>query len=263
NIYYPLLKSELSDVDYMSPIIDREDDLLSGINEKNIAQISHEFLEDIFSSSHFKKFKAKLYTIIKDILSSKEQLYSAFKAIERNRILILRSMESSGNYLHMATGINLFANWYRNIDAAQLKTNNNVRLIWSCLVDEQRSEILKELHDVLMEVDTLKEKRIKVIHDFHDVIKFSEPEGKASRRAIAALFSIASSDEILRSWLNAQHFTFSAWPKAEAETVSQAINENQVEFPEIIRRSSFIKKRLPVLALEQDDANAEENKDDA
>lgn len=263
NIYYPLLKSELSDVDYMSPIIDHEDGLLSGINERNIAQISHEFLEDIFSGSHFKRFKAKLYTIIKVIISSKEQLYSAFKTIERNRILILRRMESSGNYLHMATGINLFANWYRNIDAAQLKTTNNVRLIWSCLVEEQRSEVLKELHDVLMEVDTLKEKRIKVIHDFHDVIKFSEPEGKASRRAIAALFSIASSDEILRSWLNAQQFTFSAWPKAEAETVSQAINENQVEFPDIIRRSSFIKKRLPVLALEQDDANAKENKDDA
>ncbi|WP_336750050.1 hypothetical protein [Pantoea vagans] len=109
-----------------------------------------------------------------------------------------------------------------------------------------------------MEVDTLKEKRIKVIHDFHDVISFAEPEGKASRRAIAALFGLASGDEILRSWLNAQQFTFSAWPKPEAETVSQAINENQGDFADIISRSSFIKNRLPVPSSGQDNLNAEE-----
>nr|WP_276047071.1 MULTISPECIES: P-loop NTPase fold protein [unclassified Pantoea] len=260
NTYYPILKSELSDVDCMSPIVSREIGLLKGINEKNIAKISEDFLEDIFSKNQFKKFKERLHIISQDIISSKEQLYGAFKAIESNRSLILRRMASAGKYVHMTVSISFFADWYRNIDLTQLKTHNNVRLIWSCLIEEQRSEILKELHDVLMEVDTLKEKRIKIIQDFHDVINFSEPEGRASRRAIAALFGLASGDEKLRSWLNAQQFTFSAWPKAEADTVSQVINENQMNFPDIISRSSFIRNRLPVLAPEQDDINAGENK---
>ncbi|ELY2671604.1 hypothetical protein SMC00_003180 [Cronobacter sakazakii] len=250
--YYPLLKSELSDVNYMSPIIVREPGLLRGINEKNIEKISQEFLEDIFSDNHFEKFKQKIFIISQDIFSTKEQLYSAFKSIEKNRCLVLRMMASAGNYVHMTTGISLFANWYRTLEGAQLKSNNNVMFIWSCLVEEQRSEILKELHDVLMEVDTLKEKRIKVIHDFHHVISFTEPEGKASRRAIAALFSESSDDEILRAWLNAQHFKFSAWPKAEADTVSQVINDNQEDFSGVISRSSFIKKRLPALPKEPD-----------
>lgn len=263
NTYYPLLKSELSDVDYMSPIVDRELGLLRNINDKNIAKISQEFLEDIFSGNEFKSFKEKLHTISQDILSSKEQLYSAFKAIENNRSLVLRRMASAGKYVNMTAGINLFADWYRNLDGVQLKAPNNARLIWSCLNEAQRSEILKELHDVLMEVGTLKENRLRVIHDFNDVINFTEPEGKASRRAIAALFGLTSSDEILRSWLNAQQFTFSAWPKAEAETVSQAINENQEDFPDIISRSPFIRNRLPVLTPEQNDTNTEENKDGA
>ncbi|EOC1288559.1 hypothetical protein ACI09O_004209 [Cronobacter muytjensii] len=250
--YYPLLKSELSDVNYMSPIIVREPGLLRGINEKNIEKISQEFLEDIFSDNHFEKFKQKIFIISQDIFSTKEQLYSAFKYIEKNRCLVLRMMASAGNYVHMTTGISLFANWYRTLEGAQLKSNNNVMFIWSCLVEEQRSEILKELHDVLMEVDTLKEKRIKVIHDFHHVISFTEPEGKASRRAIAALFSESSDDEILRAWLNAQHFKFSAWPKAEADTVSQVINDNQEDFSGVISRSSFIKKRLPAPPKEPD-----------
>ena len=263
NTYYPLLKSELSDVDYMSPIVDREPGLLKIINDKNIAKISQEFLEDIFSGNELKRFKEKLHTISQDIISSKEQLYSAFKVIESNRSLVLRRMASAGKYVNMTASISLFADWYRNLDGVQLKTSNNARLIWSCLNEAQRSEILKELHDVLMEVDTLKENRLRVIHDFNDVINFAEPEGKASRRAIAALFGLTSSDEILRSWLNAQQFTFSAWPKAEAETVSQAINENQEDFPDIISRSPFIRNRLPVLTPEQNDTNAEENKDGA
>lgn len=262
NTYYPLLKSELSDVDYMSPIVNRENGLLRCINEKNIAKISVEFLEDIFSRNLLKRFKEKLHTISQDIISSKEQLYTAFKAIESNRSLVLRRMASAGKYVNMTTGISLFADWYRNIDGVQLKAPNNVRLIWSCINEVQRVEILKELHDVLMEVGTLKDNRLKVIHDFHDVINFAEPEGKTSRRAIAALFSLTSSDEILRSWLNAQQFTFSAWPRAEAETVSQVINENQENFPDIISRSSFIRNRLPVLTPEQDDTNAEGNKDE-
>lgn len=263
NTYYPLLKSEFSDVDYMTPIADREAGLLRNIDSANLDKISHEFLEDIFSGNQLKKFKEKLHTISQDIISSKDQLYSAFKEIETNRSLVLLKMASEGKYVRITTGIGLFANWYRNLDSAQLKNTNNVKLIWSCLVEEQRAEILKELHDVLMEVDTLKEKRIKVIHDFHDVISFVEPEGKASRRAIAALFGLTSSDEVLRSWLNAQQFTFSAWPKAEAETVSQAINENQEEFPDIISRSSFIRNRLPVLTPGQDDINEHDKKDEA
>jgi len=67
---------------------------------------------------------------------------------------------------------------------------------------------------------------------------------------------------MLSSLLNAQQFTFSAWPRAEAETVSQVINENQENFPDIISRSSFIRNRLPVLTPEQDDTNAEGNKDE-
>jgi len=263
NTYYPMLKSELSDIDYMRPIVNREPGLLRTINEKNVAKISEEFLEDMFSRKEFKKFKERLHVISQDVISSKEQLYNSFKAIESNRSLILRRMASAGKYVHMTAGISLFADWYRNLDVTQLKTHNNVRLIWSCLIEEQRSEILKELHDVLMEVHTLKEKRVKVIQDFHDVINFAEPEGKASRRAIAALFGLASGDEKLRSWLNAQQFTFSAWPKAEADTVSQVINENQENFPDIIRHSPFIRNRLPVPAPEQDDQNADGNKDES
>lgn len=263
NTYYPMLKSELSDVDYMRPIVNREPGLLRNINEKNVAKISEAFLEDIFSTNEFKKFKERLHVISQDIISSKEQLYSALKAIESNRSTILRSMASAGKYVHLTAGISLFADWYRNLDSVKLETPNNARLIWSCLIEEQRSEILKELHDVLMEVGTLKENRIKVIHDFHDVISFAEPEGKASRRAIAALFSLASSDEILRSWLNAQQFTFSSWPRAEADTVSQVINENQENFPDIISHSPFIRNRLPVPAPEQDDQNADGNKDES
>lgn len=265
NTYYPMLKSELSDVDYMSPIVDREAGLLKNIDSANLDKISHEFLEDIFSGNQFKKFKELLHVISQDIISSREQLYSAFKAIESNRSLVLRRMASAGKYLNMTAGISLFADWYRNLDGVQLKTSNNVRLIWSCLNEVQQFEVLKELHDVLMEVGTLKENRIKVIHDFHDVIKFSEPEGRDSRRAIAALFGLASGDEKLRSWLNAQQFTFSAWPKAEADTVSQVINVNQEDFPDIISRSSFIRNRLPLPAPEPepDDMNAEGNKDEA
>lgn len=137
-----------------------------------------------------------------------------------------------------------------------------MRLLWSFLEENQRAEILKELHDILMEVDTSKEKRVKVIHDFQDVIQFTEPEGKTSRRAIAALFSIAAGDEVLRSWLDAQQYTFSDWPVAEAETVSQVVNENQENFKGIISRSRFIKNRLPVPEVEPDATNKEDNQDE-
>lgn len=261
NTYYPLIKSEFSDVDYMTPIADREAGLLRNINSENLDKISHEFLEDIFTGNQLNQFKEKLHIISQDIISTKDQLYSAFKALETNRSLVLRKMASAGKYVRITTGIGLFANWYRNLDSAQLKNTNNVKFIWSCLIEEQRIEILKELQDVLMEVDTSKEKRIKVIHDFHDVINFEEPEGKASRRAIAALFDLASGDEILRSWLNAQQFTFSAWPKAEAETVSKTVNNKQEDFPDIISRSPFIRNRLPVLTPGQDVINEHDKKD--
>lgn len=252
--YYPVIKSEFSNVNYMEPMVVRESGLLRGINEKNIVKISQEFLEDIFSGNQLKKFKEELHTISQDIISTKEQLYSAFKTIDRNRKTILSSMASAGEYVHMNIGISLFANWYRSLDGAQLKSPNNARWIWSCLDKDQQSEVLKELHDILMEVDTLKERRIKVIHDFHDVICFTEPEDKTSRRAIAALFGESSGDEILREWLNMQHFKFSAWPKAEAETVSQVINDNQQAFSDVISRSSFIKNRLPVLKEEPNES---------
>jgi len=257
--YYPVVKSEIEGVDYMRPVIDREKPLNEKITVKHIGGISTEFLEDLFSDKRLLNLKEKLHTLSQDIFSGQEQLYSAFKNTESRRSIILSRMASAGNYVHMGTGISLFANWYRSQDGAQLKSSNSVRLIWSFLVENQRAEILKELHDILMEVDTSKEKRVKVIHDFHNDIEFIEPEGKTSRRAIAALFSIAPSDEVLRSWLDAQQYTFSAWPKAEAETVSQVINENQEDFPGIISRSSFIRNRLPELAAEPDATNTEDN----
>lgn len=256
--YYPIVKSEIEDVDYMRPVIDRDDALIARITEKNLGGISTEFLEDLFSDKRLIKLKEKLHTLSQDIFSSQDQLYSAFKNPESRRSIILSRMASAGNYVHMATGISLFANWYRGMDGAQLKHTNSVRLIWSFLEESQRAEILKELHDILMEVDTSKEKRVKVIHDFQDVIQFTEPEGKTSRRAIAALFSIAVGDEVLRSWLDAQQYTFSAWPKGEAETVSQVINENQEDFSNIISRSSFIRNRLPV----PDATNTDDNQDE-
>lgn len=254
NNHYPFIKSELNEVDILLPIINREAAVIKNSNDKNIAKISEEFLNDLLSDNRLIMLKEKIYELSQDIFSTKELLYSAFKAIESNRRTILSSMASAGKYSLMTTGIDLFANWYRTLDSVQLKNANNVRLMWSFLGDIQRAEILKELHDILMEVDTLKEKRVKVIHDFHDVIEFNEPEGKTSRRAIAALFSLSSSDEVLRSWLNEQQFTFSAWPKAEAETVSQFINDNQEDFSDVINRSSFIKNRLPVLKEETDES---------
>jgi hypothetical protein len=260
--YYPVVKSEIEDVDYMRPVIDRDVKMIGRITEENIVSISTEFLEDLFSDKRLLNLKEKLHTLSQDIFSGQEQLYSAFKNTESRRSIILSRMASAGNYVHMTTGISHFANWYRSLDGVQLKSTNSVRLLWSFLEENQRAEILKELHDILMEVDTSKEKRVKVIHDFQDVIQFTEPEGNTSRRAIAALFSIAPGDEVLRSWLDAQHYTFSDWPVAQAETVSQVVNENQEKFPGIISRSRFIKNRLPVPEVEPDETNKEDNQDE-
>jgi len=260
--YYPVVKSEIEGVDYMRPVIGRESGLIKRITEENMGSISTGFLEDLFSDKRLLNLKEKLYTLSQDIFSGQEQLYSAFKSTENRRSIILSRMASAGNHVHMTTGISLFANWYRSLDGVQLKSSNSVWLIWSFLEEKQRAEILKELHDILMEVDTSKEKRVKVIHDFQDVIQFNEPEGITSRRAIAALFSIATDDEVLRSWLDAQHYTFSNWPLAEAETVSQVVNENQEKFPGIISRSRFIRNRLPVPEVEPDATNTEDNKDE-
>lgn len=260
--YYPVVKSEIEDVDYMRPVIERDVKMIGRITEENMGSISTEFLEDLFSDKRLLNLKEKLHTLSQDIFSGQEQLYSAFKNTESRRSIILSRMASAGNHVHMTTGISLFANWYRSLGGVQLKSSNSVRLIWSFLEEKQRAEILKELHDILMEVDTLKEKRVKVIHDFQDVIQFTEPEGNTSRRAIAALFSIATDDEVLRSWLDAQHYTFSDWPVAQAETVSQVINENQEKFPGIISRSRFIRNRLPVPEVEPDATNTEDNQDE-
>lgn len=259
--YYPVVKSEIEDVDYMRPVIDREDKMIRIITEGHIGSISTEFLDDLFSDKRLLNLKEKLQTLSQDIFSGQEQLYSAFKNTESRRSIILSRMASAGNHVHMTTGISLFANWYRGMDGAQLKSTNSVRLLWSFLEENQRAEILKELHDILMEVDTSKEKRVKVIHDFQDVIQFTEPEGNTSRRAIAALFSIAPGDEVLRSWLDAQQYTFSDWPVAEAETVSQVVNENQEKFPGIISRSRFIKNRLPAPEADPDTKNQDDNQD--
>jgi len=260
--YYPVVKSEIEDVDYMRPVIEREDKMIGIIAEVHIGSISTEFLDDLFSDKRLLNLKEKLHTLSQDIFSGQEQLYSAFKSTENRRSIILSRMASAGNHVHMTTGISLFANWYRSLDGVQLKSSNSVRLLWSFLEENQRAEILKEFHDILMEVDTSKEKRVKVIHDFQNVIKFTEPEGNTSRRAIAALFSIATGDEVLRSWLDAQQYTFSDWPVAEAETVSQVVNENQEKFPGIISRSRFIRNRLPVPEVEPDATNTEDNQDE-
>ncbi|MDE9543171.1 hypothetical protein [Xenorhabdus bovienii] len=112
------------------------------------------------------------------------------------------------------------------------------------LGEEQQQEILAQLHDVLLEVQVSQSNRVKLIHDFGDVINFIEPERGGSRRGIGALFTLAEKDPLLRDWLDRQKYALSNWPDAESLSVSLYIIEHQSLFPGICKSSKFIENRI-------------------
>ncbi|MBP2847950.1 P-loop NTPase fold protein [Dickeya oryzae] len=242
--YYPLLKMHVPDINYLAPLSVREEGLLKHLNVDVLEDISDKFLDDLFVVDVLQKTRDKLYLLSQTCFEDETNLYTAFNVIGENKDKILKNMAATGNRVHMKTGTHFFADWYRNTDASELGKGENIRFLWSLLVEEQRKDILAQLHDVLLEIQIRPDNRIKIIHDFYDVIEFKEPDGKGSRRSIAALFSLAMQDDVLRKWLDAQVFLFGNWPTEESQMACQSILENQDSFPKICASSRFIKNRV-------------------
>ncbi|UAN51632.1 MULTISPECIES: P-loop NTPase fold protein [unclassified Serratia (in: enterobacteria)] len=241
---YSLIKMRLPDALPLQIVEKRETAALASLDVNSIEKISPLFLNDLFSSEGLTKIKQKLYILSQDVYSSEQHLYEAFGNIEANRIIVLKDMEKSGVYVSMSENINLFADWYRHMDEKEIEKAVNIHLLWTLLKEEQRIEIIEELHDVLLERETGLQRRIFIIHDFYQELTYKEPEDSNDRRSIAALFNASLEDPILAEWLDKQTFNFSKWPKGDARTATVHIIENKGVFPNICASSLYIKNRI-------------------
>lgn len=243
--YYHSINSLSDNVDIFRPLVEREEDLTSNINEKNLEALDRQFIEDIFRTPSLPLVKEKIINISESCFADVKALHTTFDVLNKNRKLVLTRMKDSGRFVSSNTVTPVFAEWYRTADVSKSDNGKNLYFLWSVLDTVQRTEILRELHDILLEGDRSIERRIAVIRDFHDVLVFSEPEKKTSRRAIAALFPRSLDDAVLREWLDAQNFTLSSWSAEDAESVSHFVCENYDRFPGLTESSQYIKKRLP------------------
>ncbi|EKR7494824.1 hypothetical protein P9A85_004117, partial [Escherichia coli] len=242
--YYQAIKSLPNDVDVFRPLADRDNALAERINDKNLESLDSKFIDDVFSTDSLPPVMGKIITLSQSCFADSDSLYAAFNNLGANRKLILTKMKESDKSVSSNSVAHMFAEWYRSTDVKQLKQSENVNFLWTVLDGDQRTEILRELHDILLEGDRSIERRIAVIQDFHDVLVFNEPEKKTSRRAIAALFPRSLEDKVLREWLDAQTLKLSSWSPEDAESVSHVVCENHELFPGLSNSSPYIKKRL-------------------
>jgi len=242
--YYQAIRTLSDDVDILRPMIDREKALAANINEKNLEVLDRQFIEDIFRTQSLPLVQEKIITLSGSCFADADALHTTFGVLNKNRELILSRMKESGRFVSSNAVTHVFAEWYRTADVSKSDNGKNIRFLWSVMDPIQRTEILRELHDILLEGDRSIERRIAVIRDFHDVLIFSEPERKTSRRAIAALFPRSLDDAVLREWLDAQNLTLSSWSTEDAESVSHVVCESFELFPGLTESSQYIKKRL-------------------
>ncbi len=242
--YYKSIKTLPDNIDVLRPIVRREDGLAEKINEKNLESLDEQFIEDVFSTQSLPIVLDKITSLSESCFTDPDILYNTFILLGEKRKLVLTRMKDSGRFVTLNTVTHMFAEWYRTGDVLTSDHGNNIYFLWSVLDPVQRTEILRELHDILLEGDRSIERRIAVIRDFHDVLVFSEPEKKTSRRAIAALFPRSLEDVVLREWLDAQNLTLSSWSTEDAESVGHVVCENHEYFPKLTESSQYIKNRL-------------------
>ncbi|MEI0693283.1 P-loop NTPase fold protein [Pectobacterium aroidearum] len=242
--YYSAIKSLPNEVDVLGPMTDREEDLRDEIDDENLERLDAQFIADIFLTHSLPMVMEKIITLSQLCFADETSLYAAFKELGENRKIILSKMVESGRSANSNNFSHLFAGWYRSAEISQLSNSENVRFLWSVLDAEQRTEILRELHDILLEGDRSIERRIAIIRGFNDVLTFNEPEGRTSRRALAELFPLSLDDLVLRNWLDSQNLKLGSWNKDEAETVNHVVSENQELFPRLTETSQYIRKRL-------------------
>lgn len=247
---YPLLSAHIIDVDLMTPVISRQEILINRLNLKEIELIGAEILQILLSTKSLLDTREKLYALSESLLAA-SMLSSSFKSISSNNQMILRHMQSLGRKIHLSPDVNGFAEWYRHASVEELAQGKNIHFVWELLDEEQQQEILVQLHDVLLEVQVSQSNRVKLIHDFGDVINFIEPEKGGSRRGIGALFTLAEKDFLLRKWLDRQNYALSNWPVTESRSVAQYIIEHRDIFPIVCKSSKFIEKRIKEAEVEK------------
>ncbi|MDE9566231.1 KAP family NTPase [Xenorhabdus bovienii] len=240
---YPLLSAHITGVDLMAPVVTRQQYLNNNLSLKEVELIGGETLQAMLRTEALLGTSEKLYSLSESLLAV-DRLSSSFKSISSNNQLILLHMKSLGRKIHLSPDVNGFAEWYRSVSGEELEQGKYIRFIWDLLGEEQQQEILAQLHDVLLEVQVSQSNRVKLIHDFGDVINFIEPERGGSRRGIGALFTLAEKDPLLRDWLDRQKYALSNWPDAESLSVSLYIIEHQSLFPGICKSSKFIENRI-------------------
>ncbi|SIP74617.1 hypothetical protein XIS1_680063 [Xenorhabdus innexi] len=254
---YPLLSAHITDVDLMAPVVTRQQYLNDALSLKEIGLIDGETLQAMLRTEALLDAHEKLYSLSESLLAV-DRLSSSFKSIHSNNQLILLHMNSLGRKIHLSPDINGFADWYRSVSVEELAEGKCIRFIWDLLGEEQQQEILAQFHDVLLEVQVSQSNRVKLIHDFNDVINFIEPEGRGSRRGIGALFTLADKDVLLRDWLDRQNYALSNWPIPESRSVAKYIIGHQKLFPGICKSSKFIEKRMKEAEIEQLPENIEQ-----
>ncbi|CDH02662.1 hypothetical protein [Xenorhabdus bovienii] len=247
---YPLLSAHITGIDLMEPVITRQEFLNNRLNLNEIELIDEETLLDLLRTEALPDTHEKLYSLSESLLAA-DMLLGSFKSISSNNQIILRHIQSTGRKIHLNPDDNGFAAWYRSVSGEELAQGKYIRFIWELLDDEQQQEILVQLHDVLLEIQVSQSTRIKLIHDFGDVINFTEPEKGTSRRGIGALFTLAEKDVLLREWLDRQNYSLSHWPSAENSSVAKYIIAHQNLFSGICKSSKFIAKRIKEAEVEQ------------
>lgn len=253
---YPLLSMHIKDVNLMEPVISREKWLKESLNLKEIELISEDTLKDLLRTEALLDTHEHLYALSQSLLAV-DMLTTSFRTITSNNQIILTHMKNLGRKIHLSPDVNSFAEWYRSASGEELTQTKRIRFIWDLLDEEQQQEILVQLHDILLEVQVSQSNRVKLIHDFGDVINFTEPEKGGSRRGIGALFNLAEKDRDLRAWLDRQNYVFSNWPLAESRSVTNIIMDHKDLFPGICSSSKFIENRIKetelVKIIEQED----------
>lgn len=244
-IQYALLKQYAPELDILQVVVDRQPWFITNLNSSELTKLSPIFVQDIMECNLLNDSLNKFIELAREVFISSESLHKSFVKIDPNINTILEHMNES-NVSSSLTDISAFSDWYRHKPLELVQSAKNIHLLWTVLDGEKKTEVIKNLEDIIYERDTALERRVAIIHDFAGEISFSEPEHTKERRAIAALFAASKDDSLLKDWLNNQNFHFNKWNPEDSDTASRYIIEHQDNFPTICEKSVFIKNRIKI-----------------
>ncbi|MBK0093456.1 P-loop NTPase fold protein [Erwinia sp. S59] len=231
----------------------------SSIGDKNHDQIDKDFIYDLRDVDTLTNFKEKVNSLINDKLSSKASVTEFIRQASSIYLEMISLVESKGGTIDFSKLTRTFSDFYTDEDIKSLSKSNYARSIVSLLNADDLDEVLKSLMDLLERTDLDSLRKVYLIRDFGDLLKYDQSISQNDNRAIARLFTYANDHKFLAKWLDAQSFSLSKWNSADKKTVETFVLNNTDIFPTLIK-TRYFQKRIISNEGVTETLNKEENK---